>query len=151
MKLKEQIQSDFISAMKSKNEIAKSAISGLKAKITEAEKANGNTELSEEGIINVVTKAVKQRKESAEAYTSANRQDLVDKELAEIEVISKYLPAQMSDSEIESAVKEIMSTIDHGGNVNKLVGQTMGSFNKKFQGRADSKVVMSIINKLASA
>lgn len=151
MKLKEQIQSDFISAMKTKNEIAKSAISGLKAKITEAEKANGNTELSDEGVINVVTKAVKQRKESADAYTSGNRHDLAIKELAEIDIISKYLPAQMSETEIESAVKEIMSGIDPGGNMNKLVGQTMGAFNKKFQGRADSKVVMSIINKLASA
>jgi uncharacterized protein YqeY len=151
MKLKEQIQSDFIEAMKSKNEIAKSAISGLKAKITEAEKVNGSTNSSDDVIVGIVTKAIKQRKESADAFIKGNRHDLVTKELAEIDVLSKYLPSQMTESEIETAVKEIMAGIDAGGNMNKLVGQTMGMFNKKFQGRADNKLVSSIINKLATA
>jgi uncharacterized protein len=151
MKLKERIQSDFIEAMKAKKEVAKSAISGLKAKITESEKLNGNSETSDEVIVGIVTKAIKQRKESADAFVKGNRHDLASRELAEIDVISKYLPSQMSESEIESAVKEIMSTIDSGGNSNRLIGQTMGMFNKKFQGRADSKLVSSIINKLVIA
>jgi uncharacterized protein YqeY len=56
-----------------------------------------------------------------------------------------YMPTQMTEAEIEVAIREIIAGIDHGGNMNKLVGQTMGAFNKKYQGRADAKVVSEII------
>ena len=149
MKLKERIQNDFITAMKAKDEVAKAALSGIKAKITEAEKANGNTELSEDELIKVINKAIKQREESQKIYEDAGREDMALKEADEACVLRSYMPSQMTESEIEDEVKKIMSVIDAGGNRNKLVGQTMGTFNKNFQGRADASIVMNIIEKLA--
>lgn len=149
MKLKERIQNDFITAMKAKDEIAKTALSGIKAKITEAEKANGNTELSEDELIKIINKAIKQREESQKIYEDAGREEMARKEADEACVLRAYMPSQMSESEIEEEVKKIMAVIDAGGNRNKLVGQTMGTFNKNFQGRADASVVKNIIEKLA--
>lgn len=149
MKLKERIQNDFITAMKAKDEVSKAALSGIKAKITEAEKANGNTELSEDELIKVINKAIKQREESQKIYEDAGREDMALKEADEACVLRAYMPSQMSEAEIEDEVKKIMSVIDAGGNRNKLVGQTMGTFNKNFQGRADATVVRGIIEKLA--
>lgn len=149
MKLKERIQNDFITAMKAKDEIAKTALSGIKAKITEAEKANGNTELSEDELIKVINKAIKQREESQKIYEDAGRAEMARKEADEACVLRAYMPSQMSETEIEEEVKKIMAVIDAGGNRNKLVGQTMGTFNKNFQGRADASMVKNIIEKLA--
>lgn len=149
MKLKERIQNDFITAMKAKDEIAKTALSGIKAKITEAEKANGNSELSDAEVIKVINKAIKQREESQKIYSDAGREEMARKEADEACVLRNYMPSQMTESEIEEEVKKIMAVIDAGGNRNKLVGQTMGTFNKNFQGRADASMVKNIIEKLA--
>jgi uncharacterized protein YqeY len=147
MNIKEKIQADFITALKAKDEDAKAALSSIKAKITEAEKVNGN-ELTNDEIIKVINKAIKQREESAKIYLDAGRTEMARKEADEACVLRSYMPSQMSEAEIEMAVKEIMAGIDHGGNMNKLTGQTMGMFNKTYQGRADSKVVSEIIKKL---
>ena len=149
MKLKERIQNDFITAMKAKDEVAKTALSGIKAKITEAEKANGNSELSDAELIKVINKAIKQREESQKIYSDAGREEMARKEADEACVLRNYMPSQMTESEIEEEVKKIMAVIDAGGNRNKLVGQTMGTFNKNFQGRADASMVKNIIEKLA--
>lgn len=149
MKLKEKIQNDFITAMKAKDEVAKMALSGIKAKITEAEKANNNTELSETELIKIINKAIKQREESQKIYEDAGREEMARKEADEACVLRAYMPSQMSESEIEEEVKKIMSVIDAGGNRNKLVGQTMGTFNKNLQGRADASIVIKIIEKLS--
>ena len=150
MTIKEKIQADFITAMKAKNEIAKSALSTIKAKITEAEKANGNKELSDDEVIKVINKAIKQREESAKIYSEAGRSELAAKELSELNVLMDYMPAQMTEAEIEVAIREIIAGIDHGGNMNKLVGQTMGMFNKNYQGRADNKLVSEVIKRVAN-
>lgn len=149
MTIKEQIQNDFITAMKERKDVAKSALSSLKAKITEAEKANGNQPLSEDETLKVIVKAVKQRKESAEAYTAGNRQDLAIRELAEVDVINKYLPAQMTPQEISNALAEIMQSFSGAvTNPMALQGKTIGEFNKRFNGRADVGAVKEILSKL---
>lgn len=149
MKLKERIQADFIVAMKERNEIAKSAISSVKAKITEAEKANSNQELNENDTIKVITKAIKQREESAKIYADANRPELAEKEINELNALTKYLPTQMTETEIETAVREIITGFPEVmTNRNALVGKTMGTFNKNFQGRADSKLVLQVIERV---
>jgi uncharacterized protein YqeY len=149
MTIKERIQSDFISAMKNKDEIAKIALSGVKAKITEAEKANGNNELSDDDVIKVINKAIKQREESMKIYGEAGRVELAAKEADEAIVLKKYMPAQMSEEEIETAVREIIQGFEGVvTNQNALIGKTMGTFNKNYQGRADLTVVSSIIKKV---
>jgi uncharacterized protein YqeY len=149
--LKEKIQSDFVSAMKEKNVVSKSALSGLKAKITEAEKSNGNQPLNDNEIIKVITSCIKQRKQSVEEFTKGNRLDLAENELNEIKVLEVYLPKQMTEEEIETEVRIIMDTISDKSNVQRLVGQTIGQFNKKFTGTADISIVKNIIEKIASS
>ncbi len=149
MTLKDKIQKEFVEAMKAKNEVAKSALSGLKAKITEAEKANGNVSLGDTEIVKVVSSAIKQRKQSVDAFELAGRTDLADKEKGEILVLESFLPKQMTEEEIEKAVREIVSVMTEvATNANALQGKTMGAFNKAYSGQADSKKVMEIIKKV---
>jgi uncharacterized protein YqeY len=149
MSIKQKIQSDFVIAMKAKDEIAKSALSGIKAKITEAEKANGNQELQDSEIIKILNKAIKQREESQKIYEDAGREEMSKKEADEACILRAYMPSQMSEEEIESSINEILARIGEEPNRNKRIGQTMGAFNKQFQGRADVSKVKQIIEKLA--
>ena len=149
MILKEQIQKDFISAMKNKDESIKSALSGLKSKITEAEKVNGS-ELSDDDILKLINKGIKQREESIRLFINGGRPELAVKESEERIVLMNYLPEQMTDEEIETAVREIMVDLPTMTNANALSGKTMGEFNKKYQGKADSKRVLDVIKKVVS-
>ena len=148
MSLKQTIQTDFISAMKAKDQDKKSALSGLKAKITEAEKLNKNIELTDDGVIKVIVSSIKQRKQSVDEFTKGNRVDLVEKEQAEINILETYLPSQMTELEIEAEIVKLLPEVPPYGPTMKLVGQTMGMFNKKFQGRADGNVVRKIIERI---
>jgi uncharacterized protein len=149
MNLKEQIQKDFIQAMKSKDENGKRAISSLKAKITEAEKANKNTELNDSEVVKVVSSAIKQRKQSFDEYTKFGRIDLANIEEVEIQILERYLPKQMDSSEIETAVREIIQSLSEVvTNPNALIGRTIGEFNKKYVGRADVGEVRMVIEKI---
>ena len=149
MTLKEQIQKDFITAMKNKDESTKSALSGLKSKITEAEKVNGS-ELSDDDILKLINKGIKQREESIRLFIEGSRPELAVKESEERIVLMNYLPAQMTDEEIEIAVREIIVGLPTMTNANALSGKTMGEFNKKYQGKADSKRVLEVIKKIIS-
>lgn len=149
MNLKQQIQSDFVQAMKSKDEDGKRAISSLKAKITEAEKANKNTELTDTEVIKVVSSAIKQRKQSMEEYTKFGRLDLADVESKDISILERYLPKQMNETEIEIAVREIIQSFSTViTNPNALIGRTIGEFNKKYVGLADIEMVKKIVSSL---
>jgi uncharacterized protein YqeY len=149
--IKEKIQTDFINAMKSKDEIAKIALSGIKAKITEAEKANGNRELTDDEIIRVITKAIKQREESARIYSEAGRPEMAAKELLEINVLSDYMPAKMTDEEIESELRKIVGGFSEViTNPQALSGKTIGEFNKRFNGRADIAKVKSTVERIVN-
>lgn len=148
--LKQKIQADFITAMKVKDEITKTALSGLKAKITETEKIKSNIELNDNDVIKVITSAIKQRKQSVEEFTKGNRIDLVEKEQGEINVLEKYMPQQMSQQEIEVVVKDILSSFESTINKQKLVGQTIGVFNKKYVGKADMSLVKQTIENLVN-
>ena len=101
-------------------------------------------------MIKVITSAIKQRKQSVDEFTRGNRLDLVQKEQSEIDVLERYLPKQMTELEIEIAVKEILSEFDPGVNKQRLVGQTIGTFNKKFTGRADNSLVKQIVERITN-
>jgi uncharacterized protein len=147
--LKEKIYSDFVVAFKAKDERAKSALSSVKAKITEAEKANGNQVLSGDAIMKVLNSAIKQRNQSFDAFRNAGREDLANAEYDEMLVLQRYLPTQMSEEQIEEKVREIISGMEVvSTNPNALIGKTMGTFTKLYNGQADSKLVMSVINKV---
>ena len=147
MKLKEKINADYIAAFKAKDTIGKSALSGLKSKILEAEKAGpAGTELSDADVLKIVIGTIKQRKQSVEEFTKANRMDLVEQELLELTPIEAYLPKQMDDKEIAEAVKIIISELeDTNISVQALTGKAIGAFNKKFPGMANPIKVKEII------
>ncbi len=147
--LKEIIQERFIIAMKAKDGSAKSAISGIKAKITEAEKANGNKDLSDSEVIRVISKSIKQRRESQEIYEKAGREELARKECDEAFVLESFMPKQMSPQEITNALIEIIQ--EFSGvvtNPNALTGKTIGEFNKRYTGRADVGTVKMLLSNL---
>jgi uncharacterized protein YqeY len=146
--LKNKIQTDFLKALKEKDTVAKMALNSVKAKITEAEKMNGNSEISESEIIKIITKAVKQREESMNIYSLADRPDLAANECLEIEVLMNYMPAQMPEDEIKASIDELLKGVPDTLPRNARIGKTMGLFNKQFQGKADSKVVLTIIESL---
>ena len=143
------IQEDFIVAMKCKDAGTKLALQGLKTKITEAQKENGNGNIDDVEIIKIVTKMVKQREESILQYKSANRGDLAEKEEMEIKALSKYMPRKFSDDEIRNECTEIIENFKSMNlNQNALVGKTIGEFNKKHPGMADVNNVRNIIQTL---
>lgn len=147
--MKTKIQEDFIKAMKEKNNIAKTALSSLKAKITEGEKANNNKELSEVEIIKIINKAIKQREDSALIYRKANRIEQAILEESESQVLRQYMSKQLSNDELDSILLEILSK-----NVNlpkqAMVGKTIGEFNKQHQGKADLDRVKSRLDILSN-
>ena len=143
--LKQKIQEDFISAMKSQNVISKNALNSLKSKITEAEKANSNKPLDESGIIKVITNAIKQRNQSIEEFTKGGRANLAQLEESEIKVLEVYLPAQLTPVEIKEKIAEIAVDFENLPNQVAKMGRTMGAFNKKYQGQANPSLVKTLI------
>lgn len=149
MTIKQRIQTDFVEAMKAKNEIAKAALSSIKAAITVAEKTDGSTELADSDTIKIITKAIKQREDAQKIYEQAGRAELAEKEAAEAEVLKAYMPSQMTEPEIMLALKEIMQDFSVTiKNPQALVGKTIGEFNKQYQGRADIGTVKMLVNQL---
>ena len=149
MIIREQINADFITAMKAKDEVAKMALNSIKAAITNAEKGNGTWVATNEEVIKIISKGIKQREESIKMYDLANRPELALKETKEVQVLRNYMPAQMSEQEITLALKEILQDFSVTiKNPQALVGKTIGEFNKKYQGRADIGTVKMIVNEL---
>lgn len=143
--LKDQISEDLKSAMKNKDEKLTMVLRNLRAKVIELEKKDVTKELSDTEILAAFTKLAKERKESADVYSKANRQDLADAELAELSIIERYLPKQMSIEEIESKVKELI--LENGFCSIKDMGKTIKAFNEKYAGMADGKAVSELVKK----
>ncbi len=143
MTIKEQLTNDFKEAMKSKDEIAKNTVNLARAAIKQYEVDN-REELDEAGVINILTKQVKMRKDALADFEKAGRTDLMDSYNKEIEVLMKYLPKQLTHEEILKIVQETASllTIESGKqNLGKLIGAVM----PKVKGLADGGEVKKII------
>jgi uncharacterized protein YqeY len=149
MIIKERIDVDYITAYKAKDTNAKAALSSIKAAITVAEKNNGTWIATDDEIIKIINKGIKQREESIKMYDLANRPELTKKESDEIAVLRTYMPAQMTPQEIVDALTEIMQGF--AGvitNPQALQGKTIGEFNKRYQGRAEIGMVKSVLANL---
>ena len=150
MTIKKRVNADFLSAMKNKDNDAKTALSSVKAAITLAEKSNPNVEMTDADFLKIINKAIKQREESIEIFEKNGRHDLAAKESAEASVLRNYMPAQMSDKEVEEVLSEIMKSFKNViTNKQALIGKTIGEFNKKYQGRADIGTVKKISSQIA--
>ena len=142
MSLKEQIEGDIKKAMLAKNKDDLRALRAIKSMILLAQTEKGaKEELSEDA-----EKAAKQRNDSIALYRDQKRDDLANAEEVELEVIKRYLPAQMSESELEAAIASIVEKT--GATTMKDMGKVMGLATKELSGKADGKTISSIVKKL---
>ena len=150
MNLKEQIDADIKKAMLAKNKEELTALRGIKSMILLAETEKGGSgDISSDVEMKLLTKAAKQRKESAEIFQKEGRQDLAQKELFELEVISRYLPKQLSESEITDELKKIIAQV--GAKGPQDMGKVMGTATKALAGKADGKMISDLVKKLLAS
>ena len=144
MSLKTQLTEDMKSAMRAKDQVSLSTIRLINAAIKQFE-VDERTEADDAKVISILTKMVKQRKDSAKIYTEASRQDLADKENAEIEILNRYLPQMMSAEEIKTAVEAAVAETGASGMAD--MGKVMGVLKTRLAGKAD----MGEVNKVLKA
>lgn len=147
MSIKEQLMADMKVAMKAKEEgkLALNTIRMARAHIRQAEIDNGHADFNDDQVLAVLRKEVKQRKETLSEIESSGREDLVEQTKAEIDVLEKYLPAEMTPETVEAAVKEIVDAMDPG---QKNMGSVMKAVMAKLKGQADGKLINQIVRKL---
>jgi uncharacterized protein YqeY len=147
MNLVEKINQDFVSAFKAKDTIKKSALSGLKSKLSEAAKIK-KEDLSDTEVLKIIVSNIKQRNQSIAEFTKANRLDLVEQEQNELSALEVYLPAQLSKTEVLEKVKQLAIDFESESNQAKKLGQIKGAFNKLYTGQFDQKDLTEAINEL---
>lgn len=145
-----QIQADIKAAMIAKDKVALAATRAIKAAILLAKTAEGavKEEIEDAEVVKIISKLVKQRKESAAIYTEQNRTDLAENELAEAAAMEKYLPKALSEDEVEAAVREVIAEV--GASSMADMGKVMGTATKKLAGQADGRIISAIVKKLLS-
>ena len=143
MSLEAQLMPELKAAMKSKDQPALRGIRAIKAAILLSKTDGSGTELNEEGEIKILQRLVKQRQESYDIFIKQDRQDLAKIEAEEIEVIQRFLPAQMSEEEIQKVVSDIIAKV--GAQGMKDMGKVMGMAGKQVAGKADGKTLAAIV------
>ncbi len=146
MSLKQQISDDTKDAMKARDADKVSTLRFLQAAVKNKEIELRPNALTDEDVVTVLRKSVKQRQDSIEQYVSAGRTDLADKEKLELSIIEGYLPKQMSADQIEAVVKQAIK--DVGATSPKEMGAVMKAVQAKTNGTADNKIVSEIVKKL---
>lgn len=150
MSLKQQIDGDIKKAMLSKNKEELEALRSIKSMILLAEtEKGGSADLSSDVENKLLMKAAKQRKESAEIFLQQNRSDLADRETFQYDVISRYLPKQLSEDDLKKAVQTIIS--ETGAKGPQDMGKVMGVASKRLAGQADGKLISDWVKKLLSS
>lgn len=149
MVLKQRIESEIKSAMIAKDKVRLTALRAIKSLILLEETKEGFSGiLSEEDELKLLTKAAKQRKDSAEIYEKQNRADLLEVELAELAVIQEFLPKALSETELIQAIQLIIDTCGASGP--KDMGKVMGLASKELAGKADGKAIAEQVKILLS-
>jgi len=147
MRLKEQISNDIKTAMKEKNAPLRDALRLLTSAMKQIE-VDERKELSDEDIIKIIQKQVKQRNDAMTQYRDAGREDLYEKEASEAAIFETYLPKQLSDDELETAIKAIIAQV--GAETMKDIGKVMGAASKTLGAQADGKRINECAKKLLS-
>ncbi|MFB9078902.1 GatB/YqeY domain-containing protein [Flavobacterium procerum] len=149
MSLQTQIMDEIKNAMKAKDTVALEALRAIKSELLLAATASGTKEdLSKEEEIKLLQKLVKTRKESARIFTEQNRSDLAEPELAQVAVIEKFLPAQLSEEEVEAVIAKIITETGASGIAS--MGKVMGLASAQLGGTAEGKTISTIVKKLLS-
>ena len=145
MSLKEQLNEDLKQAMRDKEVVKRDSIRAINTMIKQIE-VDERRELDDEEVIKLIQRGIKQREEAISQYKTASREDLVQKEQEQVDVFMLYLPAQLSDEELENGMKEIITQT--GANSMKDMGKVMGVATKTFAGVADGKRINEMVKKL---
>ncbi|MEL6161551.1 MAG: GatB/YqeY domain-containing protein [Cyanobacteria bacterium J06554_11] len=146
MSLKDRISDEIKAAMKAKDKLRLETVRGIKKVILEKEstiRADGREALTEEEELAIVMQLAKQRRDSIRQFTDAGRDELAEKEAQELTILEEYLPAQLSDAEIEAAVDEAIAQT--GASSMRDMGKVMGPVMAKLKGKADGSKVQSIV------
>ena len=146
MSLKQNIETEIKKAMLAKDKDRLRALRSIKSLIMLEETKGGSTGVTEEDEMKILTKAAKQRKDSADIYQQQNREDLAAVELAELEIINEFLPKQLSEEEVEAELKVIIAQV--GAEGPKDMGKVMGVATKQLAGRADGKLISQKVKTL---
>ena len=147
MGLQQELMGKMKEAMKNKDKIALESLRAIKSEILLAKTKSGASEdISEEEELKIIQKLVKQRKESAAVYTEQGRNDLAEPELAQVVIISQFLPEQLSEDELKNIISDIISAV--GASSMKDMGKVMGMASKQLAGKADGKTLASLVKQL---
>ena len=145
--LKEKLMEDLKSAMREKDDLKKDTVQMIRAAILQIEKDSGN-QVDDNKIIEIIAKESKKRKDAAVDFEKSGRQDLIERNNKELEIINSYLPAQLSKEEIEAIIKEIIATI--GATSIKDMGNVMKEAKAKIGAQADGKTINEVVRTLLS-
>ena len=143
--LTEKVRADLTAAMKAQEKDRLSTLRMLQSALKN-EQINAGHELSDEEAMTVIRKAVKQRQDSIEQYTTHGRTELADKERAEMEQLKAYLPAELSEGELEAGLREIIAST--GAQSKKDLGKVMKEATARYKGRADGKKIQELVSRL---
>jgi uncharacterized protein YqeY len=147
MSLSTQVMDEIKNAMREKNTIALEALRAIKSELLLAQTSSGSKEeITVADEIKILQKLVKMRKDSAAIFTTQNRPDLAEPELAQIAIIEKFLPAQLTETEVEAIVAEIISETGASGIAS--MGKVMGLASAQLGGTAEGKTISAIVKKL---
>ncbi len=143
----DQVSEDIKKAMLAREKVRLEALRGIKKEFLEAKTAKGaGGVLTSETAIKILTKMVKQRRESAQIYSDNNRPELAEGELAEAKVIEEYLPKQLSEEELTEALKAIIARV--GADSPKMMGAVMGVASKELAGKAAGAAISAKVREL---
>jgi len=143
----DKVSGDIKTAMLARDKVALEALRGMKKEFLDAKTAKGGDgHMSDEAGIKIIQKMIKQRKESAQIYTEQNRADLAEVELAEAVVIERYLPVQMTDSELETAIAAIIAQT--GATGIQDLGKVMGAASKQLAGKTEGRLISEKVKQL---
>ena len=145
MTLRSRLEEDLKAAMRAREAVRRDTIRYLRSEVQKAEKAE-QRDFDDEEVLRVLGRQAAQRRESIEAFAKGGRQDLVDKEEAELEIILGYLPRQMSDEEIGGLVRQAIQQVAAGGP--RDMGKVMGALMPLVKGKADGKRVSALVSQL---
>ncbi|MDR0793008.1 MAG: GatB/YqeY domain-containing protein [Chitinophagaceae bacterium] len=147
MSLEQNVMAELKDAMKAKNEAALRGLRAIKAEIIKAKTEPGaNGEISPEAELKMLQRMVKQRKDSLEIFLQQKRDDLAKKEQEELEIIERFLPKQLSESELREEVSKIITEV--GASSPADMGKVMGAATKKLAGKADGKAISTLVKEL---
>ncbi|MFA6582521.1 MAG: GatB/YqeY domain-containing protein [Paludibacter sp.] len=145
--LYERVSGDIKTAMLARDKVALEAIRGIKKEFIEARTVKGGDgTMSDDVAVKILQKMIKQRKESAQIYVEQNRPELAENELSEVAVIERYLPAQMSDAELEAAVAAVIAQLGASGPQD--MGKVMGVASKQLAGKTEGRLISDKVKAL---